>query len=64
MQLCDTHCHLDDERFVEDFPLMIERAKVAGITRFIIPAAHPSDLLKAQKLADRKSTRLNSSHQD
>ena len=41
MQLCDTHCHLDDERFVEDFPLMIERAKVAGITRFIIPAAHP-----------------------
>ncbi|WP_026943832.1 TatD family hydrolase [Helicobacter rodentium] len=51
MQLCDTHCHLDDERFVEDFPLMIERAKVAGITRFIIPAAHPSDLLKAQKLA-------------
>lgn len=51
MQLCDTHCHLDDERFIEDFPLMIERAKSAGIVRFIIPAADPKDLKRAQELA-------------
>ncbi len=51
MQLCDTHCHLDDTRFMEDFPAMIERAKEAGITRFIIPAADPRDLKRAQELA-------------
>ena len=51
MQLCDTHCHLDDKRFIEDFPLMIERAKKVGITRFIIPAADPRDLRRAQELA-------------
>lgn len=51
MQLCDTHCHLDDIRFADDFPMMIERAKQAGITRFIIPAADPKDLKRAQELA-------------
>ncbi|MDE5926714.1 MAG: TatD family hydrolase [Helicobacter sp.] len=51
MQLCDTHCHLDDKRFIEDFPLVLERAKKAGITRFIIPAADPRDLKRAQELA-------------
>ncbi|MCI5967897.1 TatD family hydrolase [Helicobacter sp.] len=52
MQLCDTHCHLDDARFDTDFNAMLERAQNAGISRFIIPAADPKDLQKAQKLAN------------
>ena len=38
-QLCDTHCHLDDMRYAEDFDAMIKRAQDVGITRFIIPGA-------------------------
>ena len=51
MQLCDTHCHLDDKRFKEDFEAILDRARNAGITRFIIPAAHPEDLSRACELA-------------
>ncbi len=51
MQLCDTHCHLDDKRFEGDFEAVLERAREAGITRFIIPAAHPEDLERARELA-------------
>ncbi|WP_299546405.1 TatD family hydrolase [uncultured Helicobacter sp.] len=52
MQLCDTHCHLDDTRFDMDFNEMLQRAENAGISRFIIPAADPKDLQKAQNLAN------------
>ncbi|TLD82910.1 TatD family deoxyribonuclease [Helicobacter sp. MIT 11-5569] len=52
MQLCDTHCHLDDTRYDEDFEEMLKRAENAGISRFIIPAADPKDLQKAQHLAN------------
>ena len=31
----DTHCHLDDEQFTEDLTEVIERAKLAGVTRII-----------------------------
>ena len=31
MQLCDTHCHLDDKRFEGDFEAVLGRAKNAGI---------------------------------
>ncbi|MCI2236609.1 TatD family hydrolase [Helicobacter sp. CaF467b] len=53
MQLCDTHCHLDDKRFKEDFEAILDRARNAGITRFIIPAAHPEDLSRACELAHK-----------
>ena len=51
MQLCDTHCHLDDLRYKKDFEEMLKRAQDNGITRFVIPAAHPSDLERARELA-------------
>ena len=50
-QLCDTHCHLDDMRYAEDFDAMIKRAEDSGITRFIIPGADIADLKRAQDLA-------------
>lgn len=53
MQLCDTHCHLDSSRYFEDFDEVLQRAQSAGITRFIIPAAHPEDLERAQSLAHK-----------
>ncbi|MBX7491167.1 TatD family hydrolase [Helicobacter turcicus] len=52
MQLCDTHCHLDDARYDADFEEILERAENAGISHFIIPAADPKDLQKAQNLAN------------
>ena len=51
MQLCDTHCHLDDGRYDEDFEAVLKRSFEVGVTRFIIPAAHPNDLKKAQSLS-------------
>ncbi len=51
MQLCDTHCHLDDECFYGEIEKILENAKRAGIVRFIIPAADPKDLQRAKELA-------------
>ncbi|MCA9533779.1 MAG: TatD family hydrolase [Myxococcales bacterium] len=33
MSLFDTHCHLDDKRFAEDFGGVLQRARDAGVTR-------------------------------
>ena len=31
----DSHCHLDDKRFAEDLPAVLDRAAAAGITRIL-----------------------------
>lgn len=53
MKLCDTHCHLDDERYFDDLDSVIARAIDNGVTRFIIPAAHPEDTKRAQEISHK-----------
>lgn len=35
MNFTDTHCHLDDEKFSDDLPDVLSRAKNSGVTRII-----------------------------
>ena len=50
--IIDTHCHLDDSRFEEDFEEVLARAKEAGVGKFIIPGADPDTLPRAIGLAE------------
>lgn len=38
MDLIDTHCHLDVSAFADDLEEVLQRAHVAGISTFIVPA--------------------------
>lgn len=51
--IIDTHVHLDDERYVEDFEAMMERARDAGVNAFIIPGAHPATLPRAIEICEQ-----------
>jgi len=51
--IVDTHIHLDDERYQDDFEAVIARAKEAGVGRFIIPGADPLSLPRAIELAEK-----------
>jgi TatD DNase family protein len=53
--IIDTHCHLDDERYNDDISEVIERAKVKGVERFIIPGADPQTLERAVALSEEYS---------
>jgi len=50
--IVDTHIHLDDERYMEDFDEMMTRAREKGVKAFIIPGAHPGTLERAVAIAD------------
>jgi TatD DNase family protein len=50
--IIDTHVHLDDARYLEDFEAVMLRAREAGVERFIIPGAHPSTLERAVALCE------------
>jgi TatD DNase family protein len=50
--LVDTHCHLDDERYVDDIEQVLENAKQKGVEKFIIPGADPKTLVRAVDLAE------------
>jgi TatD DNase family protein len=51
--IIDTHCHIDDERYIDDFEDMIERTKENKIQKMIIPGADPKSLNRAIKISEK-----------
>ncbi len=51
--LIDTHIHLDDSRYDDDFDDILNRAKANNVIKFIIPGADPKTLDKAVALAEK-----------
>jgi len=49
--LSDCHCHLQDYRFDADLPEVMERAELAGVSRFVCNASAPSDWDKTVQIA-------------
>ncbi len=50
--IIDTHVHLDDERYRDDFEAMMARARAEGVEAFIIPGAHPGTLARAVEICE------------
>lgn len=50
--IIDTHIHLDDERYNDDFEAVMARAKEAGVERCIIPGADIHDLGRAREISE------------
>jgi len=51
--IVDTHIHLDDDRYDNDLDEVLNRAREAGVKRFIIPGADPLTLKKAVKISQK-----------
>jgi TatD DNase family protein len=51
--IIDTHCHLDDPRFLEDLDDVIARAREHNVKGFIIPGADPDTLPRARAISHR-----------
>jgi TatD DNase family protein len=51
--LADTHCHLDMDRFDQDRQRVIQRARDAGLTRFLIPALNQASAEKSLRIAEQ-----------
>lgn len=51
--IIDTHCHLDDDRYIDDLDVVISRAKGSGVERYIVPGADPASLQRAVELSEK-----------
>jgi TatD DNase family protein len=54
MKLCDAHCHLQDERLADGLDATLERARRAGVTRFVCCGSRESDWDATAALAGRE----------
>src|SRR5689334_3656624 len=52
MQLTDTHCHLDYNKFDADRAEVIQRAREAGLIRLLVPGLHHRSSKDAVQLAE------------
>ena len=52
MNVIDTHCHLDDHRFNDDFDDVIKRAGSTGVDRFIVPSVCEHGWQKLLQMAE------------
>lgn len=52
MKFVDAHCHLDFEAFDSDRAEVIERARAAGITDFVVAATEPATWERIRTVAD------------
>jgi TatD DNase family protein len=53
--IIDTHIHLDDDRYRDDFEDVLKRAESEGVKRYIIPGADPKTLPRAVELSEKYS---------
>jgi len=51
--IVDTHCHLDDSRYIEDLDDVIARAQERSVEKYIIPGADPKTLERARQLSEK-----------
>lgn len=53
MFIIDSHCHLDDARFVDDLDEVLERAAAAGVQQFVVPTVTRERWPRLHKLAQQ-----------
>ena len=53
MELFDSHCHLDDEKFDEDREQIIQEIKADGVTKLVSAGYNVESSRKASKLSDQ-----------
>lgn len=51
--LFDSHCHLTDERLIDEAEQVVARAREAGVARMVTIGADPADMEAAVELASR-----------
>lgn len=51
--IIDTHCHLDNNRYLDDLEDVVLRAKESGVQGFIIPGADITQLDRASAIAQK-----------
>lgn len=53
MQLVDSHCHLNAERFEADIETVVERASAVGVERILVPGWNLQSSRRALELVER-----------
>lgn len=53
MRLIDSHCHLNADRFEEDVDHVLDRARVTGVERILVPGWNVASSERALALVDR-----------